>query len=259
MLHLCRYERHKTTLQSAHWLILILTGMCEVAGQLQFHCLSRLNPFIPCVCAFTYLSSSIKITADTTSSSHTCCSLFSACSCKSCTWACQYTKIHRAFQDIHGSRKPGCNKRDRYSNLHFTWNNAVFRGHTHASSSAKLQHTQNVVQTHAYNSLLLRFAKESSVACNISSIFCIGLGTVGKILKQFKVTGDIGPSSESQCQERRHVHFLDDTHELFIIGLVLEQPTSQVKEICSKIENATFVKVSPATVCRLLHWFGMML
>ena len=97
------------------------------------------------------------------------------------------------------------------------------------------------------------------MACNISSILCIGLGTVGKILKQFKVTGDIGPSSESQCQERRHVHFLDDTHELFIIGLVLEQPTSQVKEICSKIENATFVKVSPATVCRLLHRFGMTL
>ena len=41
--------------------------------------------------------------------------------------------------------------------------------------------------------------------------------------------------------------------------LVLEQPTLQLKEICSKIENATFVKMSPATVCRLLHRFGMML
>ena len=112
----------------------------------------------------TCACSSIKITADTTISSHPCCSLFSACSCKSCTWARQYSKIHRAFQDIHGSRKPGCNKRDRYSNLHFTWNNVVFRGHAHASSSAKLQHTQNVVRNHAYNSLLPWFAKESSVA-----------------------------------------------------------------------------------------------
>ena len=42
----------------------------QVAGQLQFHSLSRLNLFIPCVCAFTYLSSSIKITANTSSSSH---------------------------------------------------------------------------------------------------------------------------------------------------------------------------------------------
>ena len=36
----------------------------------QLHCLSRLNPFIPCVCAFIYLSSSIIFTEDTSSSSH---------------------------------------------------------------------------------------------------------------------------------------------------------------------------------------------
>ena len=37
----------------------------QVAGQLQLKCLSRLNPwFIPCVCAFTYLPSSIIFTAD---------------------------------------------------------------------------------------------------------------------------------------------------------------------------------------------------
>ena len=61
----------------------------QVARQLQFHCLSRLNQLIPCVCAFTYLSSSIKITADTSSFSCPCCSVLqsSACSCKSHTWA----------------------------------------------------------------------------------------------------------------------------------------------------------------------------
>ena len=40
----------------------------QVARQLQLHCLGRLNPFIPCVCTFTYtctLSSSIIFTADT--------------------------------------------------------------------------------------------------------------------------------------------------------------------------------------------------
>ena len=45
----------------AHW---------QVDEQLQFHCLSRLNPFIPCVCAFTYLSPSIISMADMSSSSH---------------------------------------------------------------------------------------------------------------------------------------------------------------------------------------------
>ena len=41
----------------------------QVAGQLQIHCLCRLNPFIPCVCAFTYLSSLIIFTVDMSSSS----------------------------------------------------------------------------------------------------------------------------------------------------------------------------------------------
>ena len=42
----------------AHW---------QVAGQLdlQLHCLSRVNLFIPHVCTFTYLSSSIISMADT--------------------------------------------------------------------------------------------------------------------------------------------------------------------------------------------------
>ena len=34
-------------LTQAHW---------QVAGELQLHCLSRMKPFIPCVCTFTYLS-----------------------------------------------------------------------------------------------------------------------------------------------------------------------------------------------------------
>ena len=36
---------------------------------------------------------------------------WSADSCKSCTWACQYTGTHRAFQAVHGSREQWCDKR----------------------------------------------------------------------------------------------------------------------------------------------------
>ena len=78
----------------------------QVAGQ---YCLSRLqNPFIPRVCAFTYLSLSIFFMADTSSSSHPGCSV--ECRCKSRTWACQYTKIHRAFQGVYRSQESGCDK-----------------------------------------------------------------------------------------------------------------------------------------------------
>ena len=80
----------------------------EVAGQLQLHCLSRLNPFIPCVCKFTYLPSVIIFTADTSTFSHPCCSV--KCSCQSRMWACQYTEIHGEFRGVHESQKLGCDK-----------------------------------------------------------------------------------------------------------------------------------------------------
>ena len=34
----------------------------------------------------------------------------SECSCKLRTWARQYTGIHWAFQGVHGSQEPGCDK-----------------------------------------------------------------------------------------------------------------------------------------------------
>ena len=63
--------------------------------------------------AFTYtctLSSSIIFTADTSSSSHPCCSCSVQCSCRSRTWARQYIGIHRAFYGVHGSWEPGYDK-----------------------------------------------------------------------------------------------------------------------------------------------------
>ena len=85
-----------------------LLARWQVVGQLQVHCLSRLNTFIPCVCTFTYLSLLIVLMADTSSFSCPCCSF--EYGCKSRTWARQYTRIHGAFQGIHRSREPGCDK-----------------------------------------------------------------------------------------------------------------------------------------------------
>ena len=82
----------------------------QIAGQLQLHCLSRLNPFRPYVCAFTYLSSLIVFMADMSSSSLPCCSV-ECMQCKSHTWAHQYTRIHGAFQGVHESREPESEKR----------------------------------------------------------------------------------------------------------------------------------------------------
>ena len=72
--------------------------------QLQLHCLNRLNPFIPCVCTFTYLSSSVIFTADTSSSSRPCCSI--KCMHAVVNGTCEhvnipeYTEQFRAYTDL---------------------------------------------------------------------------------------------------------------------------------------------------------------
>ena len=182
---LCRYERHKTALQPAHWLILILIGTCEVARQLQFHYLCTLNPFIPCICTLTFVNHARE--------------------------HINIPKYTEHFRTDHGNQG-ATNAIDT----------AIFTsfGTTLCSMATPMHHlawNYNIhkiscgpMHTTAYSRDLwrrvvwLRITRDLSYH-KISSILCVGLGTVGKILKQFEVTGDVGLSSESQSRERRHV------------------------------------------------------
>lgn len=81
----------------------------------------------------------------------------------------------------------------------------------------------------------------------------IGVGTAHRIFKRFETTGDVAPLRRCGTPSKRK---LDDHHELYIIGLVTENPGITLREICSKIEEATYVQVSGATVCRVLRRNG---
>ena len=81
----------------------------------------------------------------------------------------------------------------------------------------------------------------------------IGVGTAHRIFKRFESTGDVAPLARGRRPDKRK---LDDYHELYIIGLVTENPAINLQEICSKIEEATYVRVSGSTVCRVLHRNG---
>ena len=88
----------------------------QVARQLQLHYLSRLSLwFVLCVCAFTYLPSSIIFMADTSSSSHPCCSV--KYSCKSCMSA----RVNNRKESIQLHIAP--QKHSRQSNVTGTWAN----------------------------------------------------------------------------------------------------------------------------------------
>ena len=69
-----------------------------------------LNPFIACVCVFTYLSSSMKITADMSSSSHPCCLVTAVVNHTHehiNIHVQEYTEHFKAYTDLE---EPGCDK-----------------------------------------------------------------------------------------------------------------------------------------------------
>ena len=95
----------------------------------------------------------------------------------------------------------------------------------------------------------------SQLSCNFSQSGCISVEIVSRVLTLFEVTGEV--SLNGPAKERGRFHVLDDLHEIFVIGLVLECPTLDLKEICGKIEAVTNVKVCFSAVYRLLHRYGM--
>ena len=101
----------------------------------------------------------------------------------------------------------------------------------------------------------LRLTSQYQTYRSIAHRLCIGFGTVVRTLKHFEETGDV-----SQCTShtrRPQLHILDDYHEMFIIGLALECPTTHLQEFCEVIYRATRVKVSIPTVCRILRRYGL--
>lgn len=77
----------------------------------------------------------------------------------------------------------------------------------------------------------------------------IGTSTAHRIFQRFQESGEIAP--KQPC--RNDARILDDRHELFILGILMENPSLYLREICPCIFQATGVKVSESTVCRVLH------
>ena len=85
----------------------------------------------------------------------------------------------------------------------------------------------------------------------IASNLSISVGTA-YIFKLFEATGEVDHKSQPK-RERK----LDNHHELYIIGMILDCPTLQLPEIASKVEEISGTVVSTATLCRLLASYGM--
>ena len=81
----------------------------------------------------------------------------------------------------------------------------------------------------------------------------IAPSTAHRIFTRFKITGDVAPKTQPL---RPQIRKLDDYHELLIMGILLDNPCTYLREICHSIKEATGVVVSGATVCRVLKKNG---
>ena len=115
-------------------------------------------------------------------------------------------------------------------------------------SSCKPHRTRTYSNDIRWKIVWLRAAKEYSCR-KIASQLCIGYGTVIRTLKMFELSGDVAKRPPSS---RPYLRVLDDYHKYFVIGIVMDNPTIHLDELCRTVSRATGVQVSVPTVCRLL-------
>ena len=69
--------------------------------------------------------------------------------------------------------------------------------------------------------------------CCIARNLSISIGTVHNVLKLFEETGEVSPK---QLPEREDMRKIDNSGELSILGLLIENPSLYLGEICQKID-----------------------
>lgn len=81
----------------------------------------------------------------------------------------------------------------------------------------------------------------------------IAVGTAYNIYKLFQQTGSV---EAMKVRSRPDKCKLDHHHHLYIVGIVLENPSLYLREICSLVKEVTGTEVSPSMICRVLSANG---
>ena len=87
----------------------------------------------------------------------------------------------------------------------------------------------------------------------ISHRLNIAVGTAFNIYNRFVQTGSV---EAKKVKKRPEKFTLDHHHRLYIIAIVLENPSTYLKEICFKIKQITNMIVTPSMICKILSRHG---
>ena len=119
-----------------------------------------------------------------------------------------------------------------------------------AEPGRKKAYTADIRWRIVYQRLALELTFEE-----IATRLNIATSTAHRIYHQFELTGDIRPVSRSE--PRPDTRALDEHNELIIIGVILNNPTLYLDELCQTTLALTDVSVSPSTVCRIMRRYGI--
>ena len=81
----------------------------------------------------------------------------------------------------------------------------------------------------------------------------VSTATVHNICKRFELTGCVDPHKLDRANARVFSLYV----EMLIIGLLMDNPSLYLGEICSKIAEITCIRVTPSTICRIIHRHGL--
>ena len=82
----------------------------------------------------------------------------------------------------------------------------------------------------------------------------VSTSTAYRICARFDATGEVQPTLN---KHRPYLQRLDQRSQLYVVGLIMENPALYLAEICQHIHEVFALNVTPSTVCRLLRSYGI--
>jgi transposase len=87
----------------------------------------------------------------------------------------------------------------------------------------------------------------------LAHLFGVSLSFIEKLIRRSRTTGDIAPKPHAGGQRPR----LDAAAAALVRRLVLDDVDLTLEELCARVADAQGVRVSVATMCRVLQRLGL--
>jgi transposase len=87
----------------------------------------------------------------------------------------------------------------------------------------------------------------------LADVFGVSLSFVEKVLRRYRATGELGPKPHGGGQ-KPHV---DAAAQALIRQVVHDHPDATLGELCTRLAEATGVRVSLATMCRVAQHLAL--